>query len=60
MPKSTKLGFGGFGTMLPAYFWQLVPETPKQLDAVDAPDAGDALQGYWLYGSRRLRQVRQV
>jgi hypothetical protein len=43
--------------MLLAYFWQSIPETPKQLDALDADGA---LQGLEIYGWRRVRQVRRV
>jgi hypothetical protein len=59
-PKLTKQGFGGFGTMLPASFWQSTPETPKQLDTVDEPDTGYALQGLAVYGWRRPRQLRRL
>ena len=60
MPKLTKPGFGGFGNMPPAYFWQPVPETPRQLDAVDAPDAGDIPQGLETHDLRRPRQLRRL
>ncbi len=60
MPKPTKPSFGSFVTMPPAYFWKPIPETSKQLDAVDEPDADGVLQGLAVYGLRRVRQVRQV
>ena len=46
--------------MLPAYFWQSIPETPKQLDTVDALDADTAPQGLAVYGWRRPRQLRRL
>ena len=39
---------------------QTIPEIPKQLDALDEPDAEGALEGLGLYGGRRGRQVRRV
>ena len=46
--------------MHPAYFWQLVPETLKQPDVVDEPDADGDLQGLELHGWRRVRRVRRL
>ena len=60
MQKPMKPGFGGFVTMLPAYFWQPRPETPKQLDVVDEVDANDTLQGLEIHGWRRPRRLRRV
>ena len=56
-PKLTKPGFGGFGTLLPAYFGKSIPETTKQLDAVDADEGR---QGLVTHGLRRPRRVRRV
>ena len=58
--ETDETDFGGFVTMLPMYFWQSIPETPKQLDAVDAVDADVAPQGFATHGWRRPRRLRLV
>ena len=60
MPKLTKPGFGGFGTMPLSLFGNQYQKPPKQLDAVDALDAGTALQGVVVYDWRRPRQLRRL
>ena len=44
----------------PFFQSQTIPETPKQLDALDEPDADGALQGLAVYGWRRVRRLRRV
>ena len=47
---SDETGFWRFVTMQTTYFWPSLPETPKKLDAVDAPDADGVLQGLGTHG----------
>ena len=58
--KTDKTRFRRFRHYANGSFWKSKPETPKQLDAVDEPDAEGALQGHGLSGLRRPRQLRRV
>ena len=58
--KTDKTRFRRFWHYAPAYFWQSEPETPRQLDTVDALDAKCALQGLEKYDLRRPRRVRRL